>query len=393
MEKQRPLGSDAGGYQPPNPSDLPGESEPTNYSEDFLPPEDDNPLAAEAAEADVDAFMEGVDSQILGAKADIETLLSDLSSDEEGIQSLASREANIVGVGIGISDGSIPGAFPGEPALEVYTIEPESSERIKARLASSLGASALADNDFPLQTVRTGIIEAQPHRFRLRPSPCGISLGHVKVTAGTQGVLCRGRKAPRNQRLMILSNNHVLANCNNAALGDPIVQPGTYDGGKAPQDTIAVLESFRLLNFSGGNNLVDGATAWAWPDRVRKELVYISGGRLMYFNVGSVPVAAVPGLAVGKSGRTTQLTSGQVVAVGVTINVGYSGGRVGKFVNQIAIRAASGDFSQGGDSGSLIWTWDSRRAPVGLLFAGGGGTTFANRITDVLAALDVNLVT
>jgi hypothetical protein len=113
----------------------------------------------------------------------------------------------------------------------------------------------------------------------------------------------------------------------------------------------------------------------------------------MYFNVGSVPVAAVPGLAVGKSGRTTQLTSGQVVAVGVTINVGYSGGRVGKFVNQIAIRAASGDFSQGGDSGSLIWTWDSRRAPVGLLFAGGGGTTFANRITDVLAALDVNLVT
>ncbi|MFN9546706.1 MAG: hypothetical protein ACK6AD_06510 [Cyanobacteriota bacterium] len=393
MQKQRPLGKDAGGYQPPNPSDLPGQSEPTNHSEDFLPPEDDNPLACEAADADVNAFIEGVDSQILGVKADIETLLSELSFDEEGIQSLASREANIVGVGIGISDGSIPGAFPGEPALEVYTIEPESSETIKARLASSLGASALADGDFPLQTVRTGIIEAQPHRFRLRPSPCGISLGHVKVTAGTQGVLCRGRKAPRNQRLMILSNNHVLANCNNAALGDPIVQPGTYDGGKAPQDTIAVLESFRLMNFSGGNNLIDAATAWAWPDRVRKELFYISGGRLIYFTVGSLPVAAVPGLAVGKSGRTTQLTSGQVVAVGVTINVGYPGGRVGKFVNQIAIRAASGDFSQGGDSGSLIWTRDSRRAPVGLLFAGGGGTTFANRITDVLAALDVTLVT
>jgi hypothetical protein len=29
---------------------------------------------------------------------------------------------------------------------------------------------------------------------------------------------------------------------------------------------------------------------------------------------------------------------------------------------------------------------------VGLLFAGGGGTTFCNRITRVLEALDVNIV-
>ncbi len=75
------------------------------------------------------------------------------------------------------------------------------------------------------------------------------------------------------------------------------------------------------------------------------------------------------------------------------MNVSYGGGRVAKFVNQIAVRAASGDFSKGGDSGSLIWTWDSGRAPVGLLLAGGGGTTFANRIGDVLAALDISLVT
>jgi hypothetical protein len=95
---------------------------------------------------------------------------------------------------------------------------------------------------------------------------------------------------------------------------------------------------------------------------------------------------------VGKSGRTTQLTRGTVTAVGVTINVNYGSGRVARFVNQIAVRAPSGDFSQGGDSGSLIWTWDARRAPVGLLFAGGGGTTFGNRIANVLAALDVQIV-
>ena len=102
-------------------------------------------------------------------------------------------------------------------------------------------------------------------------------------------------------------------------------------------------------------------------------------------------MAPVLGMQVGKTGRTTQLTSGRITAVGVTINVNYGGGRVGHFVDQVAVRAASGDFSQGGDSGSLIWTWDARRAPVALLFAGGGGTTFANRITSVLAALDVNV--
>nr|MDQ3989739.1 hypothetical protein [Actinomycetota bacterium] len=67
--------------------------------------------------------------------------------------------------------------------------------------------------------------------------------------------------------------------------------------------------------------------------------------------------------------------------------------RVALFRDQMAIRAASGDFSAGGDSGSVIWTWDSSRRPVGLLFAGGGGTTFANRMDRVLAALDITLFT
>ncbi|MFZ5541025.1 MAG: hypothetical protein ACOY5V_14935, partial [Pseudomonadota bacterium] len=107
---------------------------------------------------------------------------------------------------------------------------------------------------------------------------------------------------------------------------------------------------------------------------------------------GATPVAPARGMLVGKSGRTTQLTRGTITAVGVVINVNY-GGRIARFVDQIAIRAAGGDFSRGGDSGSLIWTWDTRRAPVGLLFAGGGGTTFANRITRVLAALDIQLFT
>jgi len=303
-------------------------------------------------------------------------------------------DANITGVGIGLGDGESVSGSPGDPVLEVYTLEPESGGELRARLASVAGVSALADSDFPIKAVHTGVIDAQPHRMRLRPAPGGISCGHFAITAGTLGCLVRGRSAPRINRLMVLSNNHVLANTNGGPLGASILQPGPFDGGNNPADRIAILERFVPINFAAGAaNVVDCATGWAWPDRVRKELMYIAGGVIRFFRVGSVPVAAFPGMQVGKTGRTTQLTRGGVTAVGVTVNVNYGGGRIARFVNQIAVRTPGGNFSAGGDSGSLIWTWDARRAPVALLFAGGGGTTFGNPIASVLARLDVRLVT
>ncbi len=94
-------------------------------------------------------------------------------------------------------------------------------------------------------------------------------------------------------------------------------------------------------------------------------------------------------MIVGKTGRTTQLKQGRISAVNVTVNVNYGSGRVAQFRDQISIRGVSGDFSAGGDSGSLIWQWSATRQPVGLLFAGGGGTTFGNRIQRVFGQLDV----
>jgi hypothetical protein len=380
----------------PNPGDFesPPSPEPATSNgggdSEYESPSADSAMA-DAAEAEAAGYLGTVDSQLLAAKGEIEKLLKSLSG-ERGLQSQAAMDANIVGVGIGLGDHEAQGGAPGDPVLEVYTIEPEAHGETVQRLAAAAGVASLAAGDFPVRIVRTGIVDAFQHRMRLRPSPGGISIGHFAITAGTQGCLVRGRQAPRNARLMVLSNNHVLANTNAGPLGSAIVQPGPIDGGHAPADQVAILERFVPINFSGGNNTVDCATGWAWPDRVRREMMYVSGGVIRYFTVGGVPVAAVPGLNVGKTGRTTQLTSGKVTAIGVTVNVNYGAGRIGHFVNQMSVRSASGDFSQGGDSGSLIWTWDARRAPVGLLFAGGGGTTFANRIGDVLNALDVNMV-
>jgi len=357
-------------------------------------PGSDDTLSSEAVEAETEAFLSGIDSQLLAVKSDLEKLLASISDEAAGVQSQAALDANITGVGIGIGDGESVAGSPGDPMLEVYTLEPESDGELRARLASVAGISALADSDFPIKAVHTGVIDAQPHRMRLRPAPGGISVGHFGITAGTLGCLVRGRSAPRINRLMVLSNNHVLANTNGGPLGAAILQPGPFDGGKNPADQIAILERFVPINFAAGSaNIVDGATGWAWADRVRRELMYISGGVIRYFRVGSTPVAAVLGMQVGKSGRTTQLTRGGVTAVAATINVNYGGGRVARFVNQIAVRTPGSNFSAGGDSGSLIWTWDARRAPVALLFAGGGGTTFGNPIASVLARLDVQLVT
>ena len=118
--------------------------------------------------------------------------------------------------------------------------------------------------------------------------------------------------------------------------------------------------------------------------------MYLSGTTPVYFRVGSNPIAPAVGMSVGKTGRTTQLKQGNITAINVTVNVSYGAGRVAQFRDQISIRGAT-DFSAGGDSGSLIWQWATGLRPVGLLFAGGGGNTFGNRITRVLSALEVRL--
>jgi hypothetical protein len=361
---------------------------------EFEAPGQSGSLDSEAVDAEASEFLQRVDPRVLAAKAEIEKLLGDLANDGDGAQSAAAMEANIVGVGIGLGDPATGFAgMPGDPVLEIYTIEPEAESETRARLASVAGISAMSSNDFPIHVVNTGIIDAQAHRMRLRAAPGGISVGHTGITAGTLGCLVRGRSAPRSARLMVLSNNHVLANTNAGPIGNSVVQPGPFDGGRHPADQIAILERFVPISFAAGaSNVVDCATAWAWPDRVRKELMYLANGAIQLFRVGAQPVAPAVGMLVGKTGRTTQLKQGRVSAVGVTINVNFGGGRVARFVNQIAVRGTGPDFSAGGDSGSLIWTWDARRAPVGLLFAGGGGTTFANPIARVLAALDVNIV-
>src|SRR5260370_33607898 len=64
---------------------------------------------------------------------------------------------------------------------------------------------------------------------RARPAPPGFSVGHPAITAGTIGARVRDALG----RGYILSNNHILANSNNASGGDAAHHTGAFDRGTA----------------------------------------------------------------------------------------------------------------------------------------------------------------
>jgi hypothetical protein len=228
------------------------------------------------------------------------------------------------------------------------------------------------------------------HQRRNRPLRIGGSVGHFAITAGTLGGFVTRR---RDGAILMLSNNHVLANENRAETGDAILQPGRFDGGRRPVDRVGDLAAFVRLR-QARVNLVDAAVA-----DVRKGIAYdaarLTGiGRL----AGLGPAVLDDSARVAKVGRTTGVTRGRVTAFELdNVVVAYDSGNL-RFDDQIEIEGA-GDkaFSDGGDSGSLIV--DADRLAVALLFAGGDqgggngrGLTYANPLTTVLERLKVDLL-
>lgn len=319
-----------------------------------------------------------------------------MAEEGEGVVALGLDDVqgtgNIVGVGLGPAGGEPDSHAAGiePPAVNLYLIEPASEGDVREALIAEWGEEGTAA--VPLNLIVTGEIQARMQTMHIRPAPGGASLGHFRISAGTLGCLARGRSGERAKRMLALSNNHVLADTNAGSFGDPVLQPGPHDGGVVPTHTIGRLERLVPIDFSGAPNYVDCATAWVIPDLVRPELLAFSGGTPGFFSLGGALAPCEKGTIVSKSGRTTQLTRGRITDSDAVVRVRFDG-RTAIFRDQIAIQGPPGElFSRGGDSGSIVWTVEGRR-PVGLLFAGGDGTTFANKIHHVLDALDIDLVT
>ena len=222
---------------------------------------------------------------------------------------------------------------------------------------------------------------APPRQSNLSPVPCGVSVGHRNITAGTLGCLV---DTPAGR--YILSNNHVLADTNAGNPGDDILQPGPSDSDpENPARRIAGLTDYEPLNLGGAVNSIDAAIA-ALDDGIPAIPDIMTVGRH-----ANPPAAAFLNQSVAKHGRTTGLTFGTVVDISFDGNVGING-QFAYFEDQIAIVGNYGPFSEPGDSGSLILN-NPGSHPVGLLFAGDDTHTLANPIQAVLSRFGATIVT
>jgi hypothetical protein len=153
-------------------------------------------------------------------------------------------KANVVGVGIGYkTDRGVQTDQLAIVAL-VDQKKPESALRESDRIPPEL-------QGVKTDVVEVGTVRAQNlgPRDRWRPViPPGVSVGHFRVSAGTLGAVVRDRLTGE---YLLLSNNHVFANSNDAQIGDAILQPGATDHGVNPSDVVARLERFTPLRYVG----------------------------------------------------------------------------------------------------------------------------------------------
>jgi hypothetical protein len=291
---------------------------------------------------------------------------------------------------------------------------------VVALVRQKIPRAGLPENDLvpaevggiPTDVVQVGHIKALVSRTdRWRPALGGVSIGHHLVTAGTLGSVARD--ASSGERL-ILSNNHVLANNNQAQIGDAILQPGRVDGGQLNVDTFGTLLRFEPIRFNESQATCDLALAFAqlgnmaarsmgskhrvkafYSDPEATNLVDAALARPAnetelldeIYEIGAVS-GTLPtelGMNVRKSGRTTGLTSGRIVVLNVTVDVDYGDGSA-RFEDQILTTP----MSQPGDSGSLLVAGEALKA-VGLLFAGSDQATLYNPIKHVQDALGITL--
>jgi S1-C subfamily serine protease len=316
---------------------------------------------------------------------------------------------NVVGVGVGYKQNS--DVNQSRPAYIVYVEKkvetPEIADsHIVPRKMGGIETDVVEIGQVRLLGLRT---------MRTRPCRPGMSIGHYRSTAGTLGAVVMDKST---KELLVLSNNHVLANSSSlqdvrATVGDPILQPGPYDGG-TEQDRIGELYRFvplhkniaesdcpvavavaggctkmirlikpeyemRFYKRFGGENVVDCAVA-------RLDSPDLADGTILEIGSVSGMAEAVPGDKVQKSGRTTGLSRGVIRSVGTTIQVEMGEDEKIWFTDQVVSDLPS----QPGDSGALVV--NEEQQAVGLLFAGSDKVTVFNRICHVVKRLDIEFL-
>lgn len=285
------------------------------------------------------------------------------------------KDPNIIGAAFGrrIAHGEITN----EPAMVIYVMRKVSRKFLP--LSRMLPRRLYIGGDYvEVDVVETGPLYPLTFNARERPATLGISIGNAnEASAGTLGAIVIDNT---DGSQCILSNNHVMARENAAALGEMIVQPGVFDGGGSPDDDIATLKRFVTVNSSG--NTVDGAIAQiiegAVTDKVHNDLISVAtadhpavgllfaGGcnRMIMNPIANVlsqlnirfpsgenaTIAPEIGMNVEKVGRTTEYTTSTILEIDASVTLAYNFGNA-SYDHQIT----TAYMDDAGDSGSVVY--------------------------------------
>ena len=281
------------------------------------------------------------------------------------------------------------GIAPSDTAMFKIAIRAPSEKDLDRALGEGVSQEVKEMADYEVDIRVTGeIVVDVPNAPSTGPAlAIGASVGHYRGTAGTLGFFAQRLS---DGAIGFVSNNHVLADCDQGRSGDDVLHPGPLDHGDRSKDAIAdLLSGYPLLQKNG--TVVDAAFA-----RLRDGVSYDASSIGPSIRLQPLLVPLFKQRKVLKFGRSTGLTYGRITAFALqNLDIEYPAlaTRI-RFDRQIEI-TADGDqsFSRPGDSGSLVLNPEGH--PIGLLFAGtrNGTYAYANPIADVMRELDVRLIT
>jgi len=255
-------------------------------------------------------------------------------------------------------------------SFENYTVRTEITGRIQTL------PTQLAEPITDVSENRQGIV---------RPVVGGTSLS-AYVTKGPLVYLYAGTMGMVTYDDKILSNAHVIAMEPGTAefldIGTPIIQPGTRDGGRLVNQ-VGELEAYIPIDFSANaENYADAAISTIDPgvDALPGEQFFEEGN---YWVEGWTEVSE--GDIVRKSGRTTGVTTGEVIHTNASVLVWY-GNQTAYFVDQIVVTQENWSFIAPGDSGSVV---DKDGEFVGLVFAGSETCAVISKAEHIIEGLGI----
>ncbi|MFD1149986.1 DNA/RNA non-specific endonuclease [Saccharothrix hoggarensis] len=284
------------------------------------------------------------------------------------------RDPNVSSIGIGykVADGR-----PTDEIAIQFTVRRKAAPEQLGALGTALLPEAIEVDGVAVPTdvlqrdyrVDFHVVEetvGSPRKTRVDPVVPGVSVGHVRVSAGTIGCVVYDRV---DGTPYVLSNWHVLHGPQ-GALGEDVVQPGVHDDNRTERNRLGRLVRSHL-GAAG-----DCAIATIEDRGFAPEILDLG---VAVDELGEPEL----GDKVVKSGRTTGVTHGVVRRVDTLVKLDYGPGvgqrQIGCFEigPDPARPAADGEISMGGDSGAA-WVFKSAngrtaRTLAGLHFAGEAG--------------------